>query len=351
MTPAQRAAEIPRGGSLYSTPKFDGIHQWGMSIDLNTCIGCNACVVACQAENNIPIVGKDQVLRGREMHWIRLDRYYSDGQADAAAFGGEGNHELPEDPQISLQPIACQQCELAPCETVCPVNATVHDEEGLNTMAYNRCIGTRYCANNCPYKVRRFNFFDFNQRQLDSLYLSQFGPKGMPELVQMVKNPEVTVRMRGVMEKCTYCVQRIQNGKIEHKVKVNQEHGGAALALGDVRVPDGTIKTACQQVCPVEAIVFGNILDAESAVSQAKAREQDYALLGYLNIRPRTAYLGKLRNPNPSMPDYAAMAIPFSRKEYNLKNHPGGAHHPEHGEKKEPGHSMINAVKSMGGLS
>jgi molybdopterin-containing oxidoreductase family iron-sulfur binding subunit len=351
MTPAQRAAEIPRGGSLYSTPKFDGIHQWGMSIDLNTCIGCNACVVACQAENNIPIVGKDQVLRGREMHWIRLDRYYSDGQADAAAFGGEGNHELPEDPQISLQPIACQQCELAPCETVCPVNATVHDEEGLNTMAYNRCIGTRYCANNCPYKVRRFNFFDFNQRQLDSLYLSQLGPKGMPELVQMVKNPEVTVRMRGVMEKCTYCTQRIQNGKIGHKVKVNQEHGGAPLALDDVRVPDGTIKTACQQVCPVEAIVFGNILDADSAVSQAKAREQDYALLGYLNIRPRTTYLGKLRNPNPSMPDYAAMAIPFSRKEYNLKNHPGGAHHPEHGEKKEPGHSMINAVKSMGGLS
>ena len=350
MTPAERAAEIPRGGSLYSTPKFDGTHQWGMSIDLNTCIGCNACVVACQAENNIPIVGKDQVLRGREMHWIRLDRYYSDGNADAGAFGGPGNHELPEDPQVSLQPIACQQCELAPCETVCPVNATVHDEEGINTMAYNRCIGTRYCANNCPYKVRRFNFFDYNQRQLDSLYLSQLGPKGMPELVQMVKNPEVTIRMRGVMEKCTYCVQRIQNGKIRHKVKVNQEHNGGAVSLDEVRVPDGTIKTACQQVCPVEAIVFGNILDSESAVSQAKARQQDYALLGYLNIRPRTTYLGKLRNPNPSMPDFAAISIPYSRKEYNLKNHPGG-HHPEHEEKKEPGHAMLNAVKTMGGLS
>jgi molybdopterin-containing oxidoreductase family iron-sulfur binding subunit len=350
MTPAERAAEIPRGGSLYSTPKFDGIHQWGMSIDLNTCIGCNACVIACQAENNVPIVGKDQVLRGREMHWIRLDRYYSDGNADAAAFGGQGNHELPEDPQISLQPVACQQCELAPCETVCPVNATVHDDEGLNTMAYNRCIGTRYCANNCPYKVRRFNFFDFNLRHLDSFYLSQLGPKGMPELVQMVKNPEVTVRMRGVMEKCTYCVQRIQNGKIEHKVKMNQASAGGALSLEEVRVPDGVIKTACQQVCPVEAIVFGNILDAESAVSQAKAREQDYALLGYLNIRPRTTYLGKLRNPNPAMPDYAAIAIPYSRKEYNLKNHPGG-HHAEPAEKKEGEHAMLNAVKTLGGLS
>ncbi|MDB6169715.1 MAG: Hydrogenase, partial [Verrucomicrobia bacterium] len=204
--------------------------------------------------------------------------------------------------------------------------------EGINTMAYNRCIGTRYCANNCPYKVRRFNFFDFNERRLDSLYLSQLGPKGMPELVQMVKNPEVTVRMRGVMEKCTYCVQRIQNGKIEHRVKASQ-----AGRPADVVVPDGTIRTACQQVCPVEAIVFGNILDTGSAVSKAKAREQDYALLGYLNIRPRTTYLGKLRNPNPEMPDYAA--LPLSRVEYNNKNHPAGheahgagEHAPAHGE-------------------
>ena len=348
-----RAKEIPRGGSMYTTPKFDGQHQWGMSIDLNTCIGCNACVVACQAENNIPIVGKDQVMRGREMHWIRLDRYYSDGKAEGGAFGGEGNREIPEDPQVSLQPVACAQCELAPCEVVCPVNATVHDEEGLNTMAYNRCIGTRYCANNCPYKVRRFNFFDFNLRQLDSLYLGQLGPKGMPELVKMVKNPEVTVRMRGVMEKCTYCVQRIQNGKIQHKVAMAQ-----AGRPGDVVVPDGTIKTACQQVCPVEAIEFGNIDDPTSKVSRAKALEQDYSLLGYLNIRPRTTYLGKLRNPNPKMPDY--QALPLSRVEYNNKNHPpsdhghGGHGHDSHAPaapKTEKKLSVIDAGKTFGGLS
>jgi MoCo/4Fe-4S cofactor protein with predicted Tat translocation signal len=343
MSPAERAAKIPRGNSLYVTPTFDGVHQWGMSIDLNTCIGCNACVVACQSENNIPIVGKDQAVRGREMHWIRLDRYYSDGQADAAAFGGQGNRELPEDPQISLQPVACQHCELAPCETVCPVNATVHDSEGLNVMAYNRCIGTRYCANNCPYKVRRFNFFDWNQRQLDRLYLGPLGPQGMPELVQMAKNPEVTVRMRGVMEKCTLCVQRIENGKIQWKARMAREN-----RPGDVVVPDGRIKTACQQVCPVEAIVFGNLLDAGSAISQAKAREQDYSLLGYLNIRPRTTYLGKLRNPNPKMPDY--LAQPFSRIEHDHKNHPGGHEEKPEGEKSAGTGAAAGTPKRSGGL-
>ena len=330
MTLAEKATLTPRGNSLYESPNFTGVHQWGMSIDLNTCIGCNACVIACQSENNIPIVGKAQVLRGREMHWIRLDRYYSDGKADAGAFGGPGNREIPEDPQVSLQPIGCMQCELAPCEMVCPVNATVHDEEGLNAMAYNRCIGTRYCANNCPYKVRRFNYFDWNERDLESLYLGPLGPQGMPELVKMVKNPEVTVRMRGVMEKCTYCVQRIENGKIQHKVRMSK-----AGRPGDVVVPDGQIKTACQQACPVGAIDFGNILDPESEVSKAKAREHDYALLGYLNTRPRTTYLGKLRNPNPRMPDYHKM--PLSRVEHAKKNHPvshgdehqTGAHRPE----------------------
>lgn len=351
---AEVASETPRGNSLYETPDFNGVHQWGMSIDLNTCIGCNACVVACQAENNIPIVGKDQVLRGREMHWIRLDRYYSDGKIDAAAFGGEGNKEIPEDPQASIQPVACMHCELAPCETVCPVNATVHDEEGLNVMAYNRCIGTRYCANNCPYKVRRFNFFDFNKRQLDELYLGPLGQSGMPELVKMVKNPDVSVRMRGVMEKCTYCVQRIQQAKIRQKV--------LARDSDDIVIPDGTIKTACQQVCPAESIVFGNIKDPDSAVSQAKKREQDYALLGYLNVRPRTTYSGKLRNPNAAMPDYAS--LPLSRVEYNAKNNPAGAgHDADHGgghtdgdhaheEHETPGHTSIqeHALRT-GGLA
>jgi molybdopterin-containing oxidoreductase family iron-sulfur binding subunit len=315
---AVASTTIPRGNSLYKTPDFDGVHQWGMSIDLNTCIGCNACVVACQAENNIPIVGREQVKRGREMHWIRLDRYYTDGRIDAEAFGAEGNREIPEDPQAVVQPMTCQHCELAPCETVCPVNATVHDEEGVNTMAYNRCIGTRYCANNCPYKVRRFNYFDFNKRALDALYLGPVGHQSeMPELLKMVKNPDVTVRMRGVMEKCTYCVQRVQQAKIAQKRK--------AGASGDVVVPDGAIKVACQQVCPVEAIVFGNIKDEQSAVSRAKAQERDYAVLGYLNVRPRTTYLGKLRNPNPHMPDY--QQLPLSRVEYNKKNHPSEGGH------------------------
>jgi molybdopterin-containing oxidoreductase family iron-sulfur binding subunit len=342
----ERAAEIPRGNSLYKTPEFDGIHQWGMSIDLNTCIGCNACVVACQAENNIPIVGREQVKRGREMHWIRLDRYYADGKIDAEAFGADGNHIIPEDPQAMVQPMTCQHCELAPCETVCPVNATVHDDEGINVMAYNRCIGTRYCANNCPYKVRRFNYFDFNKRALDELYMGPLGSQSeMPELLKLVKNPDVSVRMRGVMEKCTYCVQRVQQAKIAQKRK--------AGASDNVIVPDGTIKTACQQVCPAEAIVFGNIKDEASAVSQAKAQKRDYAVLGYLNIRPRTTYLGKLRNPNDKMPDY--QTLPLSRVEYNRKN-PHGGHHGEHshengstGEGHESGHETEKHETEHGG--
>jgi len=316
----ERVSETPRGNSLYEHPNYDGVHQWGMSIDLTTCTGCNACVVACQSENNIPIVGRDQVRRGREMHWIRIDRYYADDKTVGAAFGGADNAIIPEDPQVVVQPLGCVHCETAPCETVCPVNATVHDEEGLNVMAYNRCVGTRYCANNCPYKVRRFNFFDFNKRQLDQLYMGPLGDSGMPELVKMVKNPDVSIRMRGVMEKCTYCVQRIQEGKIAQKVKARDS--------GEVKIPDGVVKVACQQVCPTQAIVFGDISDPNSAVSKAKAIDRDYELLGYLNTRPRTTYLARLRNPNKHMPDY--QALPLSRVEYDAKN-PHGDHGDAHG--------------------
>jgi molybdopterin-containing oxidoreductase family iron-sulfur binding subunit len=291
--------------------KFPVPQQWGMAIDLNSCIGCSACVVACQSENNVPIVGKEQVLRGREMHWMRIDRYFSAEKYDQA--------EIPEDVQVSFMGMMCQHCENAPCEQVCPVNATVHDTSGLNTMAYNRCVGTRYCANNCPYKVRRFNFFDWNKRQIGEVYKGPLGPVDEPELGKMKANPNVTVRMRGVMEKCTFCTQRIEAAKIEQK--------RLAGASDNIRLVDGDIKVACQQACPTDAITFGDISDASTEVSQMKASDRNYSVLGYLNARPRTTYLARLRNPNPKMPD--AYSKPYAYAQYEERY--GHASHDDHG--------------------
>jgi molybdopterin-containing oxidoreductase family iron-sulfur binding subunit len=288
---------------------------WGMVIDLNTCVGCSACVVACQAENNIPIVGKFQVIRGREMHWIRTDRYFASDNPPQTARDTLPNSDYLDDPQMLIQPMACQNCENAPCEPVCPVNATVHNEEGLNVMAYNRCIGTRYCANNCPYKARRFNFFNYNDRPMQNvklpllgvtneLYLGPLagrdGPltyKGSPESLMLQKNPNVSVRIRGVMEKCTYCVQRIEEAKISQLRRSNDGGEGS----GDISMPTDSFKVACQQVCPAEAIVFGNLNDPASKVTILKQDERNYGVLAYLGTRPRTTYLGRVRNPNAAI--------------------------------------------------
>jgi molybdopterin-containing oxidoreductase family iron-sulfur binding subunit len=261
--PAAEGEEVGEHGeerlpSLYPQYEYNE-NAWGMQIDLTACIGCNACTIACQIENNIPIVGKEGVLNGREMHWIKVDRYYSE--------------ELDQ-PETYFQPRPCMHCENAPCEPVCPVAATAHDSEGLNQMVYNRCVGTRYCANNCPYKVRRFNYFDYTGEEIP--------------LMQMWRNPDVTVRSRGVMEKCSYCVQRINQARIEAE-KENRE------------IADGEVLTACQQACPTKAIVFGNINDAESLIAQQKHSPLNYGLLAELGTLPRTTYLAAVRNPNPEI--------------------------------------------------
>jgi molybdopterin-containing oxidoreductase family iron-sulfur binding subunit len=277
--------------TLYPEVKYTREYKWGMAIDLTACIGCNSCVIACQAENNIPVVGKTEVTRGREMHWLRIDTYYAGG---------------PDNPTTHFQPVPCMHCEKAPCELVCPVEATVHSHDGLNDMIYNRCVGTRYCSNNCPYKVRRFNFLEYANYATESL--------------KLLHNPDVTVRSRGVMEKCTYCVQRIRAADIEAQKRlvaareqarahgedpqdsaIEAKHRIDSAIEAKHRIRDGEVLTACQAACPTNAITFGDLNDRNSQVYHWKEEPLNYALLAGLNTQPRTTYLAALRNPNPEL--------------------------------------------------
>lgn len=364
---AERLGELshtPPNESIYVNPynatridsSADSIYgkgpQWAMTIDLSTCTGCGACTVACQSENNIPVVGKKEVAKGREMTWIRVDRYFVSDTSD-------GKLDVNSPSMMYHQPVACVHCENAPCETVCPVNATVHGPEGLNYMTYNRCIGTRYCANNCPYKVRRFNFFDYGVTKFNGDYYfkdsveavagglpgqglglgnsgkhNKVNPNLIPprlrqkldEITRMSKNPDVTVRSRGVMEKCSYCIQRINAARIETKLD------------GLKGIPDGFFQTACQQSCPSEAIVFGDMLDPKSKVHETKRNARSYALLGYLNTRPRTSHMVRVMNPNPKL-----------RHEHDDPFHHGGHHHHDHaGRDQGPGQNRGFVAHSEG---
>jgi molybdopterin-containing oxidoreductase family iron-sulfur binding subunit len=280
-----RKGAIPKDVTLWNEFKNNN-HFWNMVIDLNACIGCGACVVSCNAENNVPVVGKDEVRRSREMHWLRIDRYYSsdmnDDRAQEESLNVIKKYDLMERPseadslQVVFQPVMCQHCNHAPCETVCPVLATTHSLEGLNQMTYNRCIGTRYCANNCPYKVRRFNWFRYNENDQFDFYMND-------DLGKMVLNPDVTVRSRGVMEKCSMCIQRIQEGKLDAKKQ-------------GIRPKDGSIKTACQQACPTNAITFGDFNDETSAMRKIYADNRRYQLLEEIGVQPSVHYLTKVRN-------------------------------------------------------
>jgi molybdopterin-containing oxidoreductase family iron-sulfur binding subunit len=319
--------------------------QWGMSIDLGSCTGCSACTIACQAENNIPVVGKIEVNKGREMHWIRVDRYYS----------GDSLHGGVNAASVVFQPVACIHCENAPCETVCPVNATVHGPEGINYMVYNRCIGTRYCANNCPYKVRRFNFFDYGVKKVNGDYIGKesmesvgANPKNvnlipprlrerLDEITKLGMNPNVTIRSRGVMEKCNYCLQRINEARIEIKLK--------NLPIEQEAIPDGFFQVACQQACPADAISFGDISDDKtkypapggtqrtgSRVRAMRNHQRSYMLLGYLNTRPRTTYMTGIRNPNFELiaDDQHRMDKIRNPFHHGGEEHESGEEHPKH---------------------
>lgn len=309
-------AHVAHSLSLWEETNLDGAnHRWAMSIDLSTCTGCSACVTACQAENNIPVVGKDQVIRGREMHWIRIDRYFKGGTVST-----------PE--QVVSQPVMCQHCENAACEQVCPVAATVHDKDGLNVMVYNRCIGTRYCSNNCPYKVRRFNWFDYQRREpvreqegffaVKPDYYTSDGPN---EWQRMAYNPEVTVRTRGVMEKCSFCVQRISAAKIKYKNEWAQAGGGANGS--HFSIPDGAITTACQDACATSAIIFGDLNNPKSAVSKLHKSKRTYDLLGELNPKTRVKYMARISNP-------AAERAVFKKPHGEHDSHDGHDDHDNH---------------------